>query len=105
MLKSTCFTDLVQNQGNDSFSDQAIINTGSYLSFLDHNFVKLHNLCVTALQPGASRTYIAAGETRITALGTTNIVLTFPGEQFPFTFQVIDRLSTSILIGMSFIFA
>jgi len=29
--------------------------------------------------------------------------LTFAGERFSFTFQVIDRLSTNILIGMNFI--
>jgi len=75
---------------NDSFTDQAIIDTGSYLSFLDHNFIKLHKLCVRSLQPGTLRTYIAASETRITAIGTTNIVLTFAGEQFSFEFQVID---------------
>jgi len=70
---------------------------------MDHNFIKLHNLCVSPLQPGASRIYIAAGESKIMAIGTTNIVLTFAGEQFPFFFQVIDRLSTNILIGMNFI--
>jgi len=82
-------------------TDQCIIDTGSYLSFFYNNFVKFHNLCVTPLEPGASRTYITASETRITAIGTTNIVLTFSGEQFPFNFQAIDRLSTNILIDMN----
>jgi len=88
---------------NDSFTEQAIVDTGSYLSFLEHNFVKLHKLCITPLQPGASKTFIDAGNTRITAIGTTNIVLTFAREQFPFCFQIIDQLSTNILIGINFI--
>jgi len=41
---------------DDSFTDQCIIDIGYYLSLLDHNFVKLHNLCVTPLKSGASRT-------------------------------------------------
>jgi len=88
---------------NDSFTEHCIIDTGSYLSFLDHNFVKMHKLCITPFQPCALRTYIAAVETRITAIGTTIIVLPFSGEQFPFSFKVIDRLSTNILIGMNII--
>jgi len=31
------------------------------------------------------------------------VVLTFSDVQFPFNFQVIDRFSTNILIGMNFI--
>jgi len=80
---------------NDLFVDQAIIDTGSYLSFWDNSFVKMHKLCVTPIKPGMSRSYIAAGNTRITAIGKTDIVLTFAGEKFPFCFQVINNLSTS----------
>jgi len=47
--------------------------------------------------------YIAAGETKIKAIGTTDITITFAGEEFPFEFQVVERLSTNVLIGMNFI--
>jgi len=60
---------------NDSITDQCIFDTGSYLSLFDNNFVKLHNLCVTPLKSGALRTYTAAGENKITAIGTTNVNL------------------------------
>jgi len=73
---------------NELFSDQAIIDTGSYLSFLDNNIVKTHKVCVTSLKPGMSRSYIAAGNTRITAIGTTDIMLTFARNKIPFCFQV-----------------
>jgi len=88
---------------NESFGDQAIVDTGSFLSFVDYNFCKKHNLRVIPLQTGESRSYIAAGETRITAIGSTNLVLTFAGEQFPQNFQIIKNLSTNILIGVNFI--
>jgi len=88
---------------NDLFTAQAIIDTGSYLSFLDNSFVKTHKLCVTLLKSGMSRSYIEVGNTRITAIGTTDIVLTFAGEKFPFCFQFINNLFTNILIGMNFI--
>jgi len=58
---------------------------------------------VIPLQPGESRYYVAAGETRITAIGSTNIVLTFAGKKFPNNFQIIKNLSTNILIGVNFI--
>jgi len=88
---------------NNSFGDQAIVDTGSYLSFVDNNFCKKHNLRVTPLQPGESKSYIAAGETRITAIGSTNLELTFAGEKFVHNFQIIKNLSTNILIGVNFI--
>jgi len=40
---------------NESFGDQAIVDTGSYLSFVDYNFCKKHSLHVIPLQPGQSR--------------------------------------------------
>jgi len=43
------------------------------------------------------------GETKIRAIGTTNINLTFAGEDFSFEFQAVDRLSTNVLLGMNFI--
>jgi len=61
---------------NDSFADQAIVDTGSFLSFVDYNFCKKHNLLVTPLQPSESRSYIVTGDTKITAIGSTNLVLT-----------------------------
>jgi len=94
---------------NELFGDQAIVDTeaivdsGSFLSFVDNNFCKKHNLHVIPLQPEESRSYVAAGETRITAIGSTNIVLTFAGEKFPHNFQIIKNLSTNILIGVNFI--
>jgi len=88
---------------NNAFSDQAIVDTRSFLSFVDNDFCKRHNLCVVPLQLGESRSYIAAGETRITAIGSTNLVLTFAGEEFEHNFQIIRNLSTNILIGVNFI--
>jgi len=87
---------------NVSFGDQAIVDTGSFLSFVDYNFCKKHNLQVISLQPGESRSYIAAGETRITAIGSTNLILTFAGEKFPHNFQIIKNLLANILIGVRF---
>jgi len=60
-------------------------------------------LQIITLQPGESRSYIAAGETRITAIGSTNLILTFAGENFPHNFQIIKNLSTNILISVNFI--
>jgi len=88
---------------NESFGDQAIIDTGSFLSFVDYNFCKKHNLHVIPLQPGESRPYVAAGETRITAIGSTNLILTFAGEKFQHNFHIIKNLSTNILMGVNFI--
>jgi len=86
---------------NESFGDQAIVDTGSFLSFVDHNFCIKHNLHVIPLQAGESRSYITAGETMITAIGSTNLILTFAGEKFPHNFQIIKNLSTNILIGVN----
>jgi len=88
---------------NDLFGDQAIVDTGKFLSFVDNNFCKKHNLHVIPLQPGESRTYIAVGKTRITAIGSTNIVLIFAGKKFSHNFQITKNLSTNILIGINFI--
>jgi len=71
---------------NELFGDQAIVDSGSFPSFVDKNFCKKHNLHVIPLQSGKSKTYVAAGETRITAIGSTNLVLTFAGERFPHNF-------------------
>jgi len=87
----------------ESFGDQAIVDTGSVLSFVDYNFCKKHNLLVIPEHVGESRSYIAAGETRITSIGSTILILTFAGEKFPYNFQKIKNLSTNILIGVDFI--
>jgi len=50
-----------------------------------------------------SRVYIAAGETKNKAIGTTNLTLNLGEEDFEFQFQIVDGLSTNILIGMDFI--
>jgi len=70
----------------NAFGDQAIVDTGSFLSFVDNQFCKKHNLCVVILQPGESRSYIAAVGTRITAIGSTNLILTFAGKEFEHNF-------------------
>jgi len=70
---------------------------------VDKNFVRKHRLQIDPLKPGAFRVFIAAGETKIKALGTVKLTLTFSGMEFPFVFQVVDRLSTKILLGMNFI--
>jgi len=91
---------------NNLFADQAMVDTGCFGSLVDFNFCKIHNLPVILLQSGElksyvakqrwyimvplqfgeSRSYVAAGETRITAIGLTNLVLTFAGERFPHNF-------------------
>jgi len=88
---------------NESFGDQVNIDTGSFLSFVDYNFCKKHNLHVIQLQPGKSRSYVAAGETKSTSIGFTNLTLTFAGKKFQHNFQIIKNLSTNILIGVNFI--
>jgi len=85
------------------FTEQCIIDTGSYQSFVDKSFVQDHKLQIDALRPGAQCVFIAAGETRIKAIGTVKLTLSFAGEEFPFVFKVIERLSTNILLGMNFI--
>jgi len=87
----------------DTFTEQCIVNTGAYLSFLDNDFVKLYRLPVTPMRPGPASVFIAAGKTKIRAVGTTTITSTFAGEDFVFEFEVVDRLSTNVLIGMNFI--
>jgi len=62
---------------NDLFVDQAIVDTGSYLSFVDNNFCEIHNLRVIPLQSGELKSYVGIGESMITAIiGSTNIELT-----------------------------
>jgi len=88
---------------NKSIVDQAIVDTGSFESLVDNFFCKKHNLLVIPCQSGKSKSYVAAGDNVIPAIGSTNMVLTFAGEKYPHTFQIINNLSTYILIGGNFI--
>jgi len=72
---------------NASFTEQCIIDTGSYLSFVDTFFVQEHRLQIDALKPGAFCVFIAADETNINAVGTLKLTLTFSGEKFPLYFK------------------
>jgi len=96
--------NVVNSVVNNLFIDQAVVDTGSYLSLINNNFCKKHNLHVIPVQLGESRYYVAAGETRITAIGSTNLVSTFAGEKFLHNFQIIDWLLTNIVISIDFIF-
>jgi len=84
---------------NDFFTEQCIID----LSFVEKSFVQEYRLQLDPLKPGEFRVFIAAGESKIKAIGTVKLTLTFFGEEFPFEFQVVDRLSTNILLGINFI--
>jgi len=53
---------------NNTFTEQCIVDTGAYLSFLDNDFVILHKLPVTPMRPGSANVFIAAGETKIRAV-------------------------------------
>jgi len=88
---------------DNSFTEQCIIATGSYLSFVDKTFVLEHRLQIDPQKPGAFRVFIAAGESKIKAIGTVKLTLTFSGEEFKFEFQVVYLLSTNILLGINFI--
>jgi len=66
-------------------------------------FVEKHRLQIDPLKPGAFLFFIAAGESKIKAIGTVKLTLTFSGEEFPYVFQVIERLSTNVLLEMNFI--
>jgi len=88
---------------NNLFDDQALVDTGSFLSFVDNNFCKIHNLCVNSLQSGELKSYFGVGESTITAIGSTNIELTFARVKFLHNFWVFDHLVTNILIGVDFI--
>jgi len=88
---------------NDLFADQAMVDTGCLESLVDNNFCKNHNLHVIACEFGESISYVAAGDTVITAIASAYIVLTFAGERFSHNFQVIDHLAVNIIIGLDFL--
>jgi len=93
------FVDVVINE---LFADRAVVDSGSYLSHVDNNFCKKHNLCVNPLHSGELKSYAGIGESTTTAIGSTNIKLTLVGEKFPHSFQVIDNMSVNIIIGIDF---
>jgi len=68
---------------NDSFKEQCIIDTRSYLSIVDNTFVVEHRLQIDPPKPGAVRVFIAAGESKIKAIGTVKLTITFSEEEFP----------------------
>jgi len=94
------FVDVVINE---LFADQAVVDSGSYLSHVDNNFCKKHNLCVNLLQSGELKSYVGVGESTTTAIGSTNNELTFVGEKFLHSFQVLDDLTPNIIIGVEFL--
>jgi len=49
--------------------------------------------------------YLTAGKTKIRAIGTTSLKLRFANEDFMVMFQVLDKLSIHILLGMEFIWS
>jgi len=87
---------------NESFGDRAVVDTSNFLSYVDYDFCKKHNLHVIPPQSGGSRSYVAAGEPKLTAIGSTDLILTFAEEKFVHNFQIIDGLFTNILIGVDF---
>jgi len=88
---------------DELFDDQAMVDTGCSGSLVDNNFCKKHNLHVIPLQFCGSISYGAAGDTVITVIGSTYIVLTFAGEKFSHNFQVIDNMAVNIIIGVDFL--
>jgi len=87
---------------NESFDDQARIDSNSSRSYVDFAFCKKHNLQVLPLHTGGSSSCVGAGETRASVCGSTNLVLTFAEEKFVHNFQIIDGLFTNIVIGFDF---
>jgi len=49
------------------------------------------------------KSYVGVGESTTTAIGSTNIELTFVGEKFSHSFQVLDNLTVNIIIGVDFL--
>jgi len=79
------------------------VDTRTDNSFIDNCFVKLHCLDVTPFLSRDTSVYLTAGAARITVIGTTNLTLRFGNEEFSFIIQVINKLTTGILLGMDFI--
>jgi len=57
---------------------------------------------VMLLLSSGSRSYVVVEETKISAIGSTNLLLTFAEERFFHNFQIIDGLLANILIGVDF---
>jgi len=88
---------------NNGFTGKCTIDIGTYNSFIDFGFVRLHRLEVAPLLSGDTRTYQTAGEARITVIVITNIMLSFGNEKISFSFHMIEKLTPRILLGMDFI--
>jgi len=88
---------------DELFDDQAMVNTSCSVSLVDNKFCKKHNLCVNPLLSGELKSYVGIGESTTTAIGSTNIELTFVGEKFSHSFQVINNLTVNIIIGVDFL--
>jgi len=73
------------------FDDLAMVNTSCGESLVDYNFCRKHKLCVIPSQSGELKSYVGVGES--TAIGSTNIELTFVEEKFLHSFQLIDYLT------------
>jgi len=86
-----------------AFTENCIIDTGTCLSFLDSVFVRTHGLQLVTLKPGTTCVYMTAEKTKIRDIGATSITLSFGDENFVFKFQVVNKLSIYILLGMDFI--
>jgi len=65
-------------------------------------FVKNITCMYYPVLSGGSRSYIGADDTRISAIGSANLLLTFAEERFVHNFQIIDGLLANILIGVDF---
>jgi len=88
---------------NDLFADQAMVDTGCFKSLVDNILCNIHNLRVIPLQSGELKLYVAAGDTVITAIGSTYVVLTFAGEKFLHNFKVIYHLAFNMILGVDFL--
>jgi len=69
---------------NESFDDQARIDSNSSRSYVDFAFCKKHNLHMLPLHTGGSSSYVGSGETRASICGSTKLVLTFAEKQFDY---------------------
>jgi len=74
----------------ESFDDRARIDSNSSLSYIDYDFCRRHNLLVLPLLSGGSRSYVDADDTRISAIGSANLLFTFAEERFVHNFQNFD---------------
>jgi len=65
------YGDYVNITINESFDDQARIDSNSSRSYVDFAFCKKHNLQVVPLHTGGSSSYVGSGETRASICRST----------------------------------